>query len=75
MAGVFTDDADDIFAPHDFAAFAKAFDGGSNFHETGLVWKIGKWQLILYSGGFQEWEKGQGAGGFRKNRESCLNLS
>jgi hypothetical protein len=29
---VLADDADDIFALHDAAAFAEAFDGGSDFH-------------------------------------------
>lgn len=60
MAGVFTDDADDIFAPHDFAAFAKAFDGGSNFHETGLVWKIGKLADFFVPAAFKNGKRGKG---------------
>jgi hypothetical protein len=32
VAGVFADDAHDIFAFHDAAGFAKALDGCSHFH-------------------------------------------
>jgi hypothetical protein len=35
VARVFADHADDILAAHDFARFAEAFDGCSDFH--GLV--------------------------------------
>ncbi len=31
---VFADDTHDVFASHDLAAFAQAFNGGSDFHFT-----------------------------------------
>ena len=40
VPGVFADDADDIFALHDAAAFAEAFDGGSDFHGLNLGWNL-----------------------------------
>jgi hypothetical protein len=32
VTGIFANDADDAFAPHDAAGFAESFDGGSDFH-------------------------------------------
>ncbi len=32
MTGVLADDADHVVAADDLAGFAKAFDGGSDFH-------------------------------------------
>jgi hypothetical protein len=42
VARVLADDADHIVAAHDLAGFAKAFDGGSDFHaEDGWIREIG----------------------------------
>jgi hypothetical protein len=46
VAGIFTNDADDVFPPHNFAAFAKAFDGCSDFHDFDLGWRDGNKELI-----------------------------
>jgi hypothetical protein len=37
---ILADHADDIFALHDAAAFAKTFDGGSDFHGLNLGWNL-----------------------------------
>ena len=39
VARIFADDANDIFALYDAAAFAKAFDGCSYFHDWSVILK------------------------------------
>ena len=47
VPGVFADDADDVFALHDAAAFAQAFDGGSDFHGSDFRLEFGGQKIAL----------------------------
>ena len=54
MARILANDAHDVFALHDAAAFAKAFDGCSYFHDGSVVLK--KW--LFCEDKKSRWERG-----------------
>jgi hypothetical protein len=49
VAGIFTNHANDIVPPHDFATFAEAFDGCSDFHGI-KRWLVLLDKLIFFAG-------------------------